>query len=296
MLRTVYLFSSRRSVLTHLSPTFRSSPELSNGPSPIALPPFAPNRTLNHNVSNHTPHRRITRSARNRARIKANKRRSRAAKQSYIATLEAERAHHRAASVQASVEVQAAARRVARENGRLRMLLERVGVAGSVVEAWVRGDEGAIGEGQVRLCRGSSSESRTSVCTAVTTPDIAPKTPVSAPPPPSPPSSPPPPAICQLLTHLRLDPSLDIHHLRPSIDPSSAQSPSTCSPPPAHASPNTPAGVPCASAYDLLIPHATTSNRLARIATILEGGCVKDASGGCSVRAGDVMGALDEFC
>ncbi|KAH9908552.1 hypothetical protein F4778DRAFT_795958 [Xylariomycetidae sp. FL2044] len=79
-------------------------------------------------------------------RNRANQRECRARRRAYVADLERRVRDHEARGVQATREVQMAARAVARRNERLMLLLERLGVGRGVVEGFVRADEGD-GEG-----------------------------------------------------------------------------------------------------------------------------------------------------
>ncbi|KAK0665882.1 hypothetical protein QBC41DRAFT_158317 [Cercophora samala] len=65
----------------------------------------------------------------NLSRIRTNQRLSRARRKEYIASLEARLRQHEERGVQATLEIQLAARRVAEENKKLRELLGKVGVS-----------------------------------------------------------------------------------------------------------------------------------------------------------------------
>ncbi|KAK6535851.1 hypothetical protein TWF281_000101 [Arthrobotrys megalospora] len=73
-----------------------------------------------------------------KARIRDNQRRSRANKKEYIASLEQKLAEYNAQGVQATIEMQTAARAVALENERLRMLLNEVGVSPERVTSYLQ--------------------------------------------------------------------------------------------------------------------------------------------------------------
>ncbi|KAK6508855.1 hypothetical protein TWF481_003621 [Arthrobotrys musiformis] len=73
-----------------------------------------------------------------KARIRDNQRRSRANKKEYIASLEQKIAEYNARGVQATIEMQTAARAVALENERLRKLLDEVGVSPERVNAYLQ--------------------------------------------------------------------------------------------------------------------------------------------------------------
>ncbi|KAK6362640.1 hypothetical protein TWF730_000095 [Orbilia blumenaviensis] len=72
-----------------------------------------------------------------KARIRDNQRRSRANKKEYVASLEQKIAEYNARGIQATIEMQAAARAVALENERLRMLLGEVGVTPERVNSYL---------------------------------------------------------------------------------------------------------------------------------------------------------------
>lgn len=73
----------------------------------------------------------------NLARIRDNQRRSRARRKEYVQDLEARLRRVELQGVEAATEIQAAARRVADENRRLRALLARHGVADDAIDAWL---------------------------------------------------------------------------------------------------------------------------------------------------------------
>ncbi|KAF8533595.1 hypothetical protein BDD12DRAFT_810035 [Trichophaea hybrida] len=74
----------------------------------------------------------------NALRLRENQRRSRLRKKEYLASLETRFRDCQRAGIEASVEVQTAAKRVVRENIRLRELLRAKGVPDTEVDVWVR--------------------------------------------------------------------------------------------------------------------------------------------------------------
>ncbi|KAK6516137.1 hypothetical protein TWF506_006047 [Arthrobotrys conoides] len=73
-----------------------------------------------------------------KARIRDNQRRSRANKKEYVASLEQKLAEYNARGVQATIEMQTAARAVALENERLRRLLDEVGVSSERINSYLQ--------------------------------------------------------------------------------------------------------------------------------------------------------------
>ncbi|KAH9216590.1 hypothetical protein DL95DRAFT_522669 [Leptodontidium sp. 2 PMI_412] len=80
------------------------------------------------------------------ARLRDNKRRFRSRRKEYVTDLERSLRELREQGVQATIEVQLSARRVARENVRLRQLLRYFGVDENVVHSWIQQDENDINE------------------------------------------------------------------------------------------------------------------------------------------------------
>ncbi|KAL2023050.1 hypothetical protein VTK56DRAFT_3960 [Thermocarpiscus australiensis] len=78
----------------------------------------------------------------NRTRVRDNQRRSRARRKEYLQELEQRVRQAELHRVQASVEVQAAARKVAEENRKLRFLLRQHGVSDSSIEEFLRSGSG----------------------------------------------------------------------------------------------------------------------------------------------------------
>ncbi|KAH6635362.1 hypothetical protein B0J18DRAFT_45349 [Chaetomium sp. MPI-SDFR-AT-0129] len=108
-----------------------------------------------------------------RTRIRDNQRRSRARKKEYIHQLEAQVRAAEQRGVQASVEVQTAARRVVEENRRLRELLRYHGVSERSIEGHLAAGGRGDGRGVVRNLgellnpvEGGNSEGRSCACTS----------------------------------------------------------------------------------------------------------------------------------
>jgi len=85
---------------------------------------------------------------------------------------------------------------------------------------------------------------------------------------------------CKILTRLKLDPSADPRNIPGEEDDRSADE----------------GGVPCARAYKMLVPYATSEEKMDALAERLEEGCVSDGKGGCKVRNEAVWRALDDVC
>ncbi|KAL2175700.1 uncharacterized protein P884DRAFT_279172 [Thermothelomyces heterothallicus CBS 202.75] len=81
-----------------------------------------------------------TQDRRNRDRVRDNQRRSRARKREYIQELEQRLRLAEQRGVQASLELQAAARQVAEENKKLRLLLRLHGVSDRSIDAYLAGE------------------------------------------------------------------------------------------------------------------------------------------------------------
>lgn len=279
------------------------------------------------------------------ARLRENKRRSRARQKEYVEDLEKRCRETEQRQVAATIEVQVAARKVAEENRRLRELLRRVGVPEGIVEGWLLGEEVDLYAGSPQaLCAGmqggnmdcpegngscvaatqqvvaqsecnlEASESAgdctngepappalsggfvgpvertcqrdTGNCqdsqithlfpsSSSTTTFPAPPSPLPIPTTPATTSPPPPP--CKVFSTLSLDPAID-HHTVPAYSDTRGE------------------GVQCSQAYRMLIPYATTEQKMDELAARLGEGCVADGKGGCSVRTEVVWRALDDVC
>jgi hypothetical protein len=55
-------------------------------------------------------------------------------------------------------------------------------------------------------------------------------------------------------------------------------------------------GIECSAAYSMLMRHATSGEKMDRIAAALESGCTPSAGGGCRVKKGVVWKTLDQEC
>lgn len=76
----------------------------------------------------------------NAVRLRENQRRSRQRKKEYLVSLEARFRECQRTGIEASIEIQNAAKRVVRENGRLRELLRRKGVSEAEIDAFVNAE------------------------------------------------------------------------------------------------------------------------------------------------------------
>jgi hypothetical protein len=277
-----------------------------------------------------------------------NKRRYRARQKEYVLDLERRLSQSQAQGIQATVEMQVVARRVAQENANLRRVLREMGYGSTVIETWASGEgcffdgeqhqiQGSIAKGpkgskgpkgptldplpvrelgtpprkddnstkccktQVGSCESASKKSRNEKCT--TSPaNIQPRdtdtrkesmnTCMNARmenllPPPN--DSVPTNAPCRLLTLLAGNPSADITQ---ALGPSELNKISTNSDGPG-ANDN---GVECSKAYRMLMPYATSEEKMNKIAEALESGCTPSATGGCKVKNRVLWKVLDEEC
>ncbi|KAF8421203.1 hypothetical protein EV426DRAFT_218705 [Tirmania nivea] len=89
----------------------------------------------------------------NASRLRDNQRRSRARKKEYVATLEAKYQECQRMGVEASIEIQNAARAVVKENSRLKELLKKVGLADEEIDRWLH--EGGLESGAVERVQNS---------------------------------------------------------------------------------------------------------------------------------------------
>ncbi|KAL2169285.1 hypothetical protein VTG60DRAFT_6288 [Thermothelomyces hinnuleus] len=97
-----------------------------------------------------SPQPPATQDRRNRDRIRDNQRRSRARKREYIQELEQRLRLAEQRGVQASLELQAAARQVAEENKKLRLLLRLHGVSDRSIDAYLAGESRKGERGRAR--------------------------------------------------------------------------------------------------------------------------------------------------
>jgi len=83
----------------------------------------------------------------NASRLRDNQRRSRARKKEYVAALEIKYQECQRMGVEASIEIQNAARAVVKENSRLKELLKKVGLVDEEIDKWLL--EGGLESGAV---------------------------------------------------------------------------------------------------------------------------------------------------
>ncbi|KIW13671.1 hypothetical protein PV08_08862 [Exophiala spinifera] len=257
-------------------------------------------------------------------RHRENKRRYRARRQEYVADLERRLADGRQQDVAAMREVQVAAQKVVNENARLRALLQVSGVEDKVIESWLHGDEtcararymdnalslpssistpmllAPVSAKSCDLIKGPCSErQQTSSKSTQTCSTLR--------------STPSPPQACRNdaqkpVTTLRVgeDSASTCHVSSPlnKSDPSrmnvSEQSPRCMTISHVLGLPNiqseNPADgeiasgdVECTRAYQMVMPFATSTDKVDTISMKLKQGCVRDKkNGGCKVKA-DVM-------
>ena len=97
-------------------------------------------------------------------------------------------------------------------------------------------------------------------------------------------------APCKLLTLLAENPAADITQVPLLIQPEkqlyNGSKLEDCGPD----------GVECSTAYKMLMQHATSEEKMDKIATALESGCTLSAAGGCRVKKSVVWKLLDEEC
>lgn len=63
-----------------------------------------------------------------------------------------------------------------------------------------------------------------------------------------------------------------------------------------HKADSTEGGLPCESAYKLLMRYATSEEKMEALARSLEEGCVPNSGGGCKVKNETVSQALLDIC
>lgn len=110
-----------------------------------------------------------------------------------------------------------------------------------------------------------------------------------------PPADPSPPSLessqlpqtspCKLLTRLTTNPTSDISNILAAPAPEPDSTTTTAED-----------GLPCESAYKLLMRYATSDEKLDALARTLESGCVPNSKGGCKVRNETVSQALLDIC
>jgi hypothetical protein len=232
--------------------------------------------------------------------------------------------------VRATIEVQVEARKVVKENKRLRELLRQVGVEDEAVERWAKEGEGDKGERDYverkddgmaaedcGLCVRSGGNTQTGNESYTESPATTNDASATNPSPSTssltcssssqkkcdrPPSAStsattcqPPSLIlppCKLLTHLSINPSADLLQL-PLLPPES-QPPSSSHKPLNDNNEEEEPGIPCTQAYLMFTQYATSEEKLDEVARILEEGCVRDKKGGgCRVRINEAWRGLD---
>ncbi|GFG24088.1 hypothetical protein IFM61606_03987 [Aspergillus udagawae] len=96
-------------------------------------------------------------------------------------------------------------------------------------------------------------------------------------------SSRPPPAPCKLLTRLAANPASDVSTILAGLETEQKAD-------------RVEGGLPCESAYKLLMRYATSEEKIEALARSLEEGCVPNSSGGCKVKNQTVSQALLDLC
>ncbi|PWW73105.1 hypothetical protein C7212DRAFT_366004 [Tuber magnatum] len=236
------------------------------------------------------PESRTNKNAQRALRIRDTKRRQRARQKEYTAELEQKLRALEAQGVQATVEMQKSARKVARDNERLRKLLTTIGVDEDVISGWredqevsyrvVNKSKAEDGEsdvgGQTKKCPVGACKPGTAKCQELTLPPTE-----CDPPTPSAPCL--SKAPCKLARALAADPRTDITQL-PIPAESEADAKTTSD------------KTACGKAAQMLLQFATSDEKLQALAGILEEGCVQDGNGGCSVENKVMLEALDGVC
>ncbi|KAF2623817.1 hypothetical protein BU25DRAFT_349156 [Macroventuria anomochaeta] len=238
-------------------------------------------------------------------RARDNKRRHRARQKEYVLELERKVAMTREQGVQATKEVQSAAQRVVRENARLRDLLRRMGYTDRTIDAWVAEDQCSSGTEPiqlgVKLPSGHNAQDVASTFASqkIETPDLPTNlgvlptqtsTVTCKRSPRQPQRVDQPGAPCKLITMLAENPALDITQVSLSVQ-------SEDQPCETNVSQNYGSnGIECSTAYRMLIQHATSGEKMDRIAAALESGCMPSATGGCRVKESVVWRTLDQEC
>ncbi|KAH8587408.1 hypothetical protein B0O99DRAFT_400201 [Bisporella sp. PMI_857] len=266
-------------------------------------------------------------------RLRENKRRFRLRRKEYVTDLERSLRELREQGVQATKEVQLSARKVARENARLRQLLRYVGVDDNVVHSWIQQDENGISD--TIVCNKWSHEGTAHV----TLPQSEEKKQDSTSGPivdslPSPESAIDKPDLKEVESAAQCLASMSClsgkSHHRALTNKVSHAEPSCATQPTQEASlapkaapcklithlaanpqadiTQMPAtvdgthevdgsdGVECSRAYQMLMQFATTEEKIDTIALALENGCVanKGSGGGCKVQNKFLWEALDD--
>ncbi|KAF1994083.1 hypothetical protein P154DRAFT_502440 [Amniculicola lignicola CBS 123094] len=267
------------------------------------------------------------------SRVRDNKRRHRARQKEYIADLERRGEETRERGVQVTKEVQLAAQKVLRENGKLRDLLRRTGYTDHAIDVWVREDrclqsterhqlalESTVEKNVQKVASGGQSQSERNLQTRNVSVEeeelVLGKTSGSR--------------ERLMKASLPLQPCKK-SELSPTGGTCSATSPPpqypdngkapcklvtllvknpaaditqvTLSPesdkPPSKVSKSggcISEGIECSAAYKMLMQYATSEEKIDKIAAALESGCTPSAAGGCKVKKSVVWTVLDEEC
>lgn len=96
-------------------------------------------------------------------------------------------------------------------------------------------------------------------------------------------SSIPPSPPCKLLTRLAANPGSDVSTILAATE--SEQTADSAE-----------GGLPCESAYKLLMRYATSEEKMEALARSLEGGCVPNSDGGCKVKNETLSQTLLDIC
>ncbi|RDW63245.1 uncharacterized protein DSM5745_10356 [Aspergillus mulundensis] len=252
-------------------------------------------------------------------RLRENKRRSRQRQRQYTVDLEKKVREYEQRGIQATVEVQAAARLVAQENHHLRALLGQLRVSEQEITRWLktraeceeRKHSTPLGgldkcdnrfqgarhdEGPLRSADRASKDVHVSSSETIRLPlgNFAPQEgiqdkgngshvvnalPVATHEPQRQDNAPP----CKLLSSLTIDSAGEEVDILGTVDDNLAQSP-------------TQDGLPCAAAYQLLRQHVRGEEDVKCLGQVLREGCVTRPNGGCEVKHETIAKALVDIC
>ncbi|KAK3327057.1 hypothetical protein B0T19DRAFT_399965 [Cercophora scortea] len=257
-------------------------------------------------------------------RLTENKRRYRARRKEYISDLETKLVEAREQGVQATKEVQLAARQVVVENGRLRDLLRLAGFSDADIDGWRGRGAGCDGHGGDDVNAMSSCDRRlhlevtrkarqcatalATLCSEAAAANIPATDAITM----TREEGAPVLEEAENTCHSRTSPDDNLNHIVPSCklltrlaeNPAAdiTQVPVIAPPNPdededqdADAPPQGD-GIECRKAYDMLIQYATSEEKMDTIARALESGCTKNGKGGCAVKSKVVLQALDDMC
>ncbi|KAK4112656.1 hypothetical protein N656DRAFT_708738 [Canariomyces notabilis] len=233
------------------------------------------------------------------SRLTENKRRYRARRKEYVADLERRLEEMRVQGINATAQVQLAARKVVAENGRLRELLQLAGFTAEDIDLWAKSEhadykglamqrENAASpqkdEGKRRIKTAGTLPGCTGTSSNAMEPVVTPKSHQS---PHSMAETATCPSPCKLLSLLAENPSADITQVTAhprSIDP------------PAATTQDEGGDVECGKAYEMLMQYATSEKKMDYIARALEAGCTPTKPGACAVKKKVIWEALDNMC